>query len=399
MKILIVEENRVYAKLIKANIEKYLIFAKCEIVSSFADIKKKDNKYDLYIVNYILSDAFKDEHIRYLLNKNVKVIVMTEYEDKIYEYPFVDDIVDFIIKDDISIINYLVRLVKRIYKNQFKNVLIVDDSKAIRNYQKKFLNLLNLNVFEAKNGAEALEVIQKENINFVITDIEMPKLNGVEMVKEIRKTKKIDELPILVVSSNDKLFVTFQILKLGANDFIKKPFDKNEYIIRVNNLLDIYDYLINYKEERTIDGLTKVYNRFFLENNFERTFKFYEQKAVAMLDIDFFKKINDTYGHQTGDKILAYFAEHIKNNLRKDDLIIRYGGEEFLIFMPNTTKEEAYIILHKIKNSLNAVDGIKFTFSAGIANEGETMAEMIKIADERLYKAKKTGRDKIVYKD
>ncbi len=399
MKILIVEENRVYAKLIKANIEKYLIFAKCEIVSSFADIKKKDKKYDLYIVNYILSDAFKDEHIRYLLNKNVKVIVMTEYEDKIYEYPFVDDIVDFIIKDDISIINYLVRLVKRIYKNQFKNVLIVDDSKAIRNYQKKFLNLLNLNVFEAKNGMEALEIIQKENINFVITDIEMPKLNGVEMVKKIRKTKKIDELPILVVSSNDKLFVTFQILKLGANDFIKKPFDKNEYIIRVNNLLDIYDYLINYKEERTIDGLTKVYNRFFLENNFERTFKFYEQKAVAMLDIDFFKKINDTYGHQTGDKILAYFAEHIKNNLRKDDLVIRYGGEEFLIFMPNTTKEEAYIILHKIKNSIKDVEGIKFTFSAGVANEGETVAEVIKKADERLYEAKKTGRDKIVYKD
>ena len=399
MKILILENSKDYSKLIKSSIEKYFIFTKCDIAYSFSDLKKIDKKYDLYIIDYILPDTKEDEHIKYLLNQKSKIIVMTQYINKIYQASFVDDIVDFIIKDDISIINYLVRLVKRIYKNQFKNVLIVDDSKAIRNYQKKFLNLLNLNVFEAKNGAEALEVIQKENINFVITDIEMPKLNGVEMVKEIRKTKKIDELPILVVSSNDKLFVTFQILKLGANDFIKKPFDKNEYIIKVNNLLDIYDSLINYKEERTIDGLTKVYNRFFLENNFERTFKFYEQKAIVMLDIDFFKKINDTYGHQTGDKILAYFAEHIKNNLRKDDLIIRYGGEEFLIFMPNTTKEEAYIILHKIKNSLNAVDGIKFTFSAGIANEGETMAEMIKIADERLYEAKKTGRDKIVYKD
>ncbi len=398
MNVLILEDSKLYAKLIKSNIEKYLIFAKCDVVSSFEELKKIDKKYDLYIVDYILPDTNEDEHIKYLLEQNAKIIVMTQYEDKIYKSSFMNDIIDFIIKEDISIINYLIRLVKRIYKNQFKNVLVVDDSKSIRLYQKKFLKLLNLNVFEAKNGQEALEIIKKEKINFVISDIEMPKMNGVEMVKEIRKTKNIDELPILIVSSTENLFITFQILKLGANDFIKKPFDKNEYIIRINNILDIYDYLINYKEERTIDGLTKIYNRFFLENSFEQIFKFYKQKIVAILDIDFFKKINDTYGHQAGDKILTYFAKHIKNNLRKDDLIIRYGGEEFLVFMPNTTKEEAYIVLHKIKNSLQIVDGIKFTFSAGIANEGETLAEMIKKADERLYKAKETGRNRIVYK-
>ena len=399
MNILIVEDSKVYAKLIKSNIEKYLIFAKCDIVYSFEELKKIDKKYDLYIVDYILPDALNDEHIKYLLKQKVKIIVMTQYKDKINNAPFMNDIVDFIIKEDISIINYLIRLVKRIYKNQFKNVLIVDDSKTVRSYQKKFLKLLNLNVFEAGDGEKALEIIKKENINFIITDIEMPNLDGIEMVKEIRKNKKMDELPILVVSSTNNLFTTFQILKLGANDFIKKPFDKNEFIIRTNNLLDIYDYLINYKEERTIDGLTKVYNRFFLENNLEMMFKFYKQKSVAMLDIDFFKKINDTYGHQIGDEILIYFAKHIKNNLRKDDLVIRYGGEEFLIFMPNTTKEEAYIVLHKIKNSLKEVEGIKFTFSAGIANEGETLAEMIKIADKRLYRAKKEGRNRIIYKD
>ena len=398
MNILIVEDSKVYANLIKASMEKYLLFAKCDIAYSFEELKNLDKKYDLYIIDYILPDTSGDEHIKFLLEQHAKIIVMTQYEDKIYKSSFINEIIDFIIKEDISIINYLIRLVRRIYKNQFKNVLVVDDSKAIRIYQKKILKLLNLNVFEAENGAEALEVIKKENINFVITDIEMPKLNGVEMVKEIRKIKKIDELPILVLSSTTNLFITFQILKLGANDFIKKPFDKNEYIIRINNILDIYDYLINYKEERTIDGLTKVYNRFFLENSFETIFKFYKEKVVAMLDIDFFKKINDTYGHQVGDKILAYFAKHIKNNLRKDDLIIRYGGEEFLVFMPNTTKEEAYIVLHKIKNSLKDVDEIKFTFSAGIANEGETMAEMIKKADERLYKAKEEGRNRIVYK-
>ena len=399
MNILIIDDSKVYANLIKANIEKYIIFAKCDIAFSFEELKKTDKKYDLYIVDYILPDTKDDEHIKYLLNQKAKVIVMTQFKDKINNASFMNDIVDFIIKEDISIINYLIRLVKRIYKNQFKNVLVVDDSKSIRTYQKKLLKLLNLNVFEAEDGKEALDVIKKDNINFIITDIEMPKMNGVEMVKEIRKIKKIDELPILVLSSTDNLFSTFQILKLGANDFIKKPFDKNEYIIRINNILDIYDYLINYKEERVIDGLTKVYNRFFLENDFEPIFKFYKQKAVAMLDIDFFKKINDTYGHQIGDEILAYFAKHIQENLRKDDLVIRYGGEEFLVFMPNTTKEEAYIVLYKIKNSIHEVAGINFAFSAGVANEGETLAEMVKKADNRLYKAKENGRNQIVYKD
>ena len=399
MNILIIEDSKVYAKLIKSNIEKHLIFSNCDIVSSFNELKNLDKNYDLYIVDYILPDTNEDEHIKYLLNQNAKIIVMTQYEDKINSASFMNDIVDFVIKEDISIINYLIRLVRRIYKNQFKNVLIVDDSKVVRKYQRKILELLNLNVFEANNGEEALELIKKEKINFIITDIEMPKMNGLDLVKSIRAVKKIDELPILVVSNTNNLFTTFKILKLGANDFIKKPFDKNEYLIRVNNLLDIYDYLINYKEERTIDPLTKVYNRFFLENNLESIFKFYTQKSVAMLDIDFFKKINDTYGHQAGDKILYYFATHIKNNLRKDDFVIRYGGEEFLIFMPNTTKEEAYIVLHKIKNSLKPVENIKFTFSAGIASEGETLAEMIKIADNRLYKAKESGRNKIIFKD
>jgi len=115
-----------------------------------------------------------------------------------------------------------------------------------------------------------------------------------------------------------------------------------------------------------------------------------------MLDIDFFKKINDTYGHQVGDEILKYFANTIKNSIRKSDYLVRYGGEEFLLFLPNIVKEEAKLILYKIKKNLKPYKGINFTFSAGIASEGDKLAEMIKIADEKLYQAKRDGRNKIV---
>jgi len=400
MKILIVEDNTTYSKLIFNYINKMLLFSSCDIVSSFEELKKIEKNYDLYIVDYVLEDTIKDEHIKYLIEKNKKIIVMTAFEDKLAFSNIKDKIIDYIIKEDISVIHYLVKLVKRFYKNKYINILLVEDSFSIRKYEKNILKMLNLNVFEAENGQEALKILEKEEINLIITDIEMPKKNGIELVKDVRKNYEMDLLPILVVSSEKDTANALKILKLGANDLIKKPFLKEELVIRVNNLLDLYDYLFKYKNLSVIDSLTGVYNRTYLEYNFEKNFNIFNQKSIAMLDIDFFKKVNDTYGHQTGDKVLKYFADLMKKTLRKDDIVIRYGGEEFLVFMPNTSKKEAIIILTKIKVLLKKAKDkpIDFTFSAGVADNGDTLAEMIKRADERLYTAKNNGRNKIVIK-
>ena len=400
MKILIVEDSVVYASLIKANIQKHLLFAQCDLVSSFEELKNIKKDYDLYIVDYVLRDTKDDEHIEYLAEKNKKIILMTQFAEKFSKEKWNNKIVDFIIKEDMAVINYLIKLIKRLYKNQFLNVLIVDDSNTILEYVTRLLKLLNFTVIKAHDGFEALQVLKNSEINFVITDIEMPNLNGIELVKEIRSTFNIDELPVLVLSSTTNVDLTFQILKLGGNDFIKKPFEKEEFIIRTNNLLEIYDSIFKYKHTSLIDSLTGAYNRFYLESELEKLFKVYSQKSVAMLDIDFFKKVNDTYGHQMGDEVLKYFANLILSNIRKNDLLIRYGGEEFLIFMPNTTKEEANILLTKIKKLLSSdkKKPIEFTFSAGIADEYSYLSEMIKKADERLYKAKKEGRNRIIIK-
>jgi len=400
MKILIVEDNPTYAKLIATYIQKMLLFASCDIISSFEELKQVKEDYELYIVDYVLNDTKKEEHIEYLIKNNKKVIIVTGFEEKVASSNIKDKVIDYIIKEDISIIHYLVKLVKRLYKNKNINVLLTEDSLTIRTYEKSILKMLGLNVFEAKNGEEALKILKKEDINLIITDIEMPKKDGIELVKDVRKNYKMDSLPILVVSGEKDSYNALKILKLGANDFIKKPFSKEEFIIRVNNLLDIYDYLFEYKHLSVEDSLTGVYNRTYLEYNFEKIYNVFSLKSIAMLDIDFFKKVNDTYGHQTGDEVLKYFANLIKNTLRKDDIVIRYGGEEFLIFMPNTPKEEANIILTKIKVLLKKSNDkpIEFTFSAGVADDADTLADMIKTADERLYKAKESGRNKIVIK-
>ena len=400
LKILLIEDNKTYQKAIEKFISKDIIFVKFEIIETYKELKNIDiSEFDIAICEYILPDTKKDEHIEYLLNQNINIIVLTKYHDKSIREKYIDLVLDYIYKDDVNTFRYLTQLVKRYNKNKKKNVLIVDDSKIIRDKISQYLRLFNLEVLEAENGKEAKALLElSDNVSLIITDIIMPVMNGFDLIKSIRKEKSFEELPILGISGLNDNSETIKILKYGANDLIKKPVLKEELLIRVGNLLNLYDFINQYKQKSEIDSLTKAHNRNILESKIDSLFHIYDKKTIAMLDIDYFKKINDTYGHQIGDEVLKYFAKHIKENIRKNDFLVRYGGEEFLIFMPNTTKEEAFVVLHKIKNTLKSVDGIKFTFSSGIADEGDTLAEMIKIADERLYKAKKEGRNKIVFK-
>lgn len=396
MKILIIGDNLSFANLLKSMIEKNVIGANCEIATSTEEIKNIDlKKYDLIICNFISYDSSNESYIQEILKHNEKVIVIAQSEEFISSN-IKNRVIDFIINQEFLVFNYLVNLIKNLQRNKNINVLIVDDDKVILKIEESILKKINLNVLKASNGEEALKYIKNNNIELVLTDLNMPKVDGEELLIKIRKLKTMDELPVIVISSNKEHSKISKLLKLGANDYLIKPFFKEELVVRVNNLLNITNNIKSVKKQIFIDPLTQVYNRLFLEKKLESIFNLYEHKAIAMLDIDFFKKINDTYGHQVGDEILKHFANTIKNSIRKSDYLVRYGGEEFLLFLPNIVKGEAKLILYKIKKNLKPYKGINFTFSAGIASEGDKLAEMIKIADEKLYQAKREGRNKIV---
>ena len=398
MRILIADNDFIYLKLLKNYLEKYLVNIKCELVSSFKELKEKNlSDYDLFIINNSLRDVENNEHLEYILKYSDNVIVITKLEDNFLESSLKTKVIDYIIKEDTHSIEYLVKLIKRLGKNKDLNVLIVEDSKIIRKHEKEILKKIKLNVFESENGKRALEILKEKNIDLLITDLVMPGMDGEELIAKVRENYSMNSLPIIVISENEDTNKFLKTLKLGANDYLKKPFLKEELMIRVNNLLDVYDNMRKIENQLKKDPLTGAYNRFYLEHILENAFNVYETKSIAMLDIDFFKKINDTYGHQIGDEILKHFVNTIKNSVRKSDVLVRYGGEEFLIFMPNTSKKEAAIVIYKIKKALKPYKDIKYTFSAGIADEGESLAEMIKIADERLYKSKEDGRDKITF--
>ena len=395
LEILIAGDNASFTNLLKSIIEKDIIDANCKVVSSIKELESIDlKKYDLILCDSALSDG---SYIEEVLKQNEKVIVITQSENEFVNSNIKNKVIDFVLKQESLIFNYLINFIKNLQRNKNISVLIVDDDKIVLKIEENILKKINLNVFKAYNGEEALKCIHNnDNIDLVLTDLNMPKLDGEELLIRIRKLKTMDELPVVIISSNKEHFQISKLLKLGANDYLTKPFFKEELILRVNNLLSVTNNIKDIKKQMFIDSLTKVYNRLFLEKRLENIFNLYDQKAVAMLDIDFFKKINDTYGHQVGDEILKHFAKTIENSIRKSDYVIRYGGEEFLLFLPNAIKAEAKLVLYKIKKSLKPYKDINFTFSAGISSEGDKLAEMIKKADKKLYQAKREGRNRIV---
>jgi len=398
MDILIIEDSKTFQKLLKNYLTKHLFFANLDAVSTYEELKKIDKKYDLYICDFVLPDATNGEHIKDLISKGMDVIVLTQVENLLLQKDMRENIVDFLSKNDYRIMEYLAKFITRIYKNRNLNVIVAEDSTSIRKFQAKILRKIKLNVFEAKDGKEALKILDENQIDLIITDLNMPEVDGEQLIAKVRETKNMSELPIIVISGNDDDIKFIKTLKLGANDYLKKPFLKEELIVRANNILEIYDGMKKIKTEVQKDSLTGAFNRYFLENTLDKLFQINDTKSIVMLDIDHFKHINDTYGHQLGDKVLRHFVDIIKKTVRKTDYVVRYGGEEFLIFMPNTKKNEANIVVHKIKKALTPCENINFTFSAGISDEGESLSEMIKTADERLYTAKKTGRNKVVIK-
>jgi diguanylate cyclase (GGDEF)-like protein len=280
---------------------------------------------------------------------------------------------------------------------------------VIRNNLKKELLKHKFNLFEAKDGQEALNFLKNKSVDLIITDYEMPNLDGLGLLKEIRKEKDKNILPIIALSSINNSAVVSRFLKNGANDYLTKPYSKDELMCRVNNAITNKELYEEIKQIATIDPLTKVYNRNYFYEASEQIFanakRYNEDLSVAILDIDHFKKINDTYGHDVGDIVLKSVAKKMKKRLRGSDLLVRYGGEEFIILLPNTSLKKSFIAMEGLRETISKnkveIDGEKIvvTVSIGISDIKDTnsLDEAIKRADLKLYKAKNNGRDRVEF--
>ena len=386
----------------------------CEvhIAKSFAEAKSYLNKYrynyHLAICDLVLPDA-PDAEIVELLNKaKVQMIAISGN----YKPSFVKDIVargavDFIDKNNINAYQYTTELVGRLFKNHQVKILVVDDSHSASQVVSHMLKIQNFQVLIAENGIQALKILEQNNdIKIILTDYEMPEMNGVELTVKVRETYLKENLSIIGVSGLDADDLSTHFIKNGANDFLVKPFSYDELLCRINQNLDMLEYMEYISNLANRDYMTKIYNRRYFFTEGEELYQSAKTNGtdltVCMMDIDHFKQVNDNYGHDCGDIILIYFAK-LMSEYFKDHLFARLGGEEFAVLFKNADYQDTLLLMNKFRIAVEKTpiscdaESISITVSIGANNTYEDNIDcMLKVADTHLYQAKESGRNKVV---
>lgn len=412
--ILVVEDSKSVANALYALLSKEKDY-NCVVAHSKKEASQRlleyKGKFSVALLDLGLPDAPNGEVVDFVTKFNIPTIILTgstleEDEDKFRN----KNIVDYVIKDGIYSFNYALNVVKRIVSNYNQKVLVVDDSRTFLKKATDLINRYRLKAFEAMDGEEALEVLREHpDIKVVLTDYEMPNLNGLELTRQIRKRYSKDELSIIVTSSSENKRIPSKFLKFGANDFLYKGFTEEEFYARLNANLEILELFEDVKKQANIDPLTGLYNRRYLFNHgigmYQIAKKDKKDFAVAIIDIDKFKDINDTYGHDMGDIAIQEVTKILEKHITEYGLISRLGGEEFCLVLSNRTKAEVQRLLDAIRVSFekNIIKTSKctlnYTVSIGCAFDFKnSLDEMIQDADQGLYDAKGNGRNQVRYR-
>jgi len=411
--ILIVEDSRTLAKYLVRKLHTLLDSVQIDVVSTYAELKSllsEKQDYDLALLDIYLPDMQDEELVDFVLTHDIPSVIMTgTLDSSLYEKFIEKEIVDFVLKDSAESLDYIVNLTSRLLQNIETTVMVVDDSVVIRKQIEAYLQNQLYSVKTEENPLKALEYLENDKsreISIVISDYYMPEMDGVEFLQKLRRCKKKDELGIIGISSDTQSATMF--LKYGANDFINKPFDKQEFVHRVNNLAQNLENVAKLKAFANQDFLTKLSNRkYFFEqahHYLKRVKRDDESYAVAMIDIDNFKSVNDTYGHDIGDKVIKALANVLKGKTKGEDLVARFGGEEFCLLLKNipSSSAEAFfnqvcIDVSNLQVEVDVGQYINFTVSIGLETEPhETLDDMIKQADIFLYEAKQSGKNRVV---
>lgn len=264
-------------------------------------------------------------------------------------------------------------------------------------------------VIRANDGREALQLVKQNDPDLIVLDIVLPHLNGLKVCEILKSNEDFSHyhhIPVILVTSLEQIEDRVKGVEAGADDFINKPIDGRLLLARINSLLmkklsfeKIKEGYVEAKKEAVIDELTGLFNYRFLKNQINKIITGAKNKlqpiSILMIDIDDFKKYNDTLGHPEGNNLLRRVARELKLSIRFEDYVIRYGGEEFIVILTNTALDGASKVAERM---LKRIKTIKHnpTVSIGIAcypEIAEDGEKLIKMADEALYRAKSEGKN------
>lgn len=290
-------------------------------------------------------------------------------------------------------------------------VLLIDDSIDVHRLLTARMRNEPLVLVGAESGKEGLRLAREMCPSVILLDLDMPVLDGFGVLRELKEDPNTVDIPVIVLSglsaSQDKVTA----FDLGAIDYVTKPFDITELRVRVRSALKLFSLMNILAKRAQIDGLSGLWNRAHFDRRWEEetstVARHKRALSIALVDLDHFKSINDTYGHPAGDVIIQALASIISYECRASDVCCRYGGEEFVIIMPDTAPEDAVALCERIRNAIREKNWPRHpnrnvTASIGIAGvvQGTPVTvsaeEWLETADKNLYQAKRGGRDRIV---
>ncbi|HEY2229416.1 MAG TPA: PleD family two-component system response regulator [Xanthobacteraceae bacterium] len=295
-------------------------------------------------------------------------------------------------------------------------ILMVDDRPALSERIQIMLSSEHA-VDVERDPTEALFHGAEGNYDLVIVSLDLDNFDGLRLCSQLRSLERTRNLPIVAIAEADNNTRLVRALEIGVNDYVVRPFDKNEILARVRTQIRKKRYAEKLRDNVQLsiemaitDALTGLYNRRYMETHVgtlvDQALTRNKPLSVLILDIDYFKSINDTHGHDAGDDVLQDFAIRIRKSIRGIDLACRYGGEEFVVVMPETDMAVATMVAQRLRRRIagepfpiqNGTKTIDVTISIGIAVLGpdDNAAAVIKRAERALYRAKRDGRNRVV---
>jgi diguanylate cyclase (GGDEF)-like protein len=296
-----------------------------------------------------------------------------------------------------------------------KTILAIDDEKINIEILLELLNNKH-DLIPALSADRALEVLKKVDIDLILLDIIMPNMDGYQLCKKLKENEITKNIPIIFITSNTDEYSIKKAYETGGVDYVTKPFKPAELLARINThvkMRELINDLEKSKEELKLlastDPMTKLSNRRYFSEISEHIMNLVKRDtmkaSIIILDIDRFKNINDTYGHKVGDEVIIDLSNTLQELTRKSDIVCRYGGEEFVILLLDTSLKGTVIIAKKIREYIESNNlyihnnqKLKYTVSLGVSQveiEDKNMEAALKRADNALYTSKKNGRNRV----
>jgi two-component system, cell cycle response regulator len=297
-------------------------------------------------------------------------------------------------------------------------ILVVDDNQDNIEIIATRLRFRGYEILEASDGAQALSLVRECAPDLLLLDVMLPDIDGYEISRRIKGAADLPFIPIILVTARDSTQDKVAGLDAGADDYLTKPINFPELEARVRSMLRIKRLQDELEEKNRelerlsiSDGLTGLFNHRhihdLLAEEYERVHRTHDCMSVAMFDLDRFKGVNDTYGHQAGDRVLVELADILRESARDIDRLGRYGGEEFIALLPETCIEDAAVFVERVRREvarhhfdIGREEPLHMTLSAGVATYPhehiDSVETLVKLADQALYAAKESGRDRVV---